>query len=170
DQNCREYLAKKYKFFLAFENSFCNEYITEKFFNTLQYNVIPVVLGGGDYSKYVPKSAFINIIEYRNLEELAKYMTFLSSNQTAYSEFFKWKKFIEFDKIERSFTHYCEMCIKLQLEEFIGIQHKIFENHSKFFKIEKNCNGIKLNEIDGKTNLKLDSSSEFLKMRYLESI
>jgi hypothetical protein len=28
--NCREFLANKYLFFLAFENSLCNDYITEK--------------------------------------------------------------------------------------------------------------------------------------------
>ena len=30
-----------YKFYLAFENSICPDYVTEKFFNILQYNVIP---------------------------------------------------------------------------------------------------------------------------------
>jgi len=41
DQNCREYISKKYKFFLVFENSICRDYITEKFFNTLKYDIIP---------------------------------------------------------------------------------------------------------------------------------
>ena len=51
--DCREIVASEYKFFLAFENSFCAEYITEKFFNTLKYTTIPVVLGSGDYSRFV---------------------------------------------------------------------------------------------------------------------
>ena len=41
DQNCREYISKNYKFFLVFENSLCRDYITEKFFNTLRYDIIP---------------------------------------------------------------------------------------------------------------------------------
>ena len=51
--DCRAILAEEYKFFLTFENSVCEDYITEKFFRTLQYNTIPVVRGGGNYSKFV---------------------------------------------------------------------------------------------------------------------
>ena len=51
--NCRAVLSQKYKFLLAFENSFCKEYITEKFFETLQYDIIPVVMGSGQYDYYV---------------------------------------------------------------------------------------------------------------------
>lgn len=51
--SCKEILAAKYKFLLAFENSICKDYITEKFFDILNYNVVPVVLGGGSYSRHV---------------------------------------------------------------------------------------------------------------------
>ena len=34
-----------YKFYFAFENSLCDDYITEKFFNMLKHNIVPVVLG-----------------------------------------------------------------------------------------------------------------------------
>jgi hypothetical protein len=51
--NCKEIIGTEYKFFLAFENSYCKDYITEKFFHMLSYNIIPVVLGGGNYSQFV---------------------------------------------------------------------------------------------------------------------
>jgi hypothetical protein len=51
--DCKEYLVSEAKFYLAFENSVCDEYITEKFFDTLKHNIVPVVLGGGDYELHV---------------------------------------------------------------------------------------------------------------------
>lgn len=54
--NCKEHVAKEYKFYFAFENSICKDYITEKFFDILQFDIIPVVHGGGDYEFYVRNS------------------------------------------------------------------------------------------------------------------
>ena len=42
-------INNNYYFYLAFENSLCDEYITEKFFRTLNYNTVPVVMGGPRY-------------------------------------------------------------------------------------------------------------------------
>lgn len=50
---CVKAIAKRYKFYLAFENSKCNGYITEKFFQTFNYDMIPVVMGAGPYDYYV---------------------------------------------------------------------------------------------------------------------
>lgn len=165
--DCREFLAKRYKFFLSFENSICKEYVTEKFFNTLNYDTIPIVLGAGEYSKFVPKSAFINLMNYPSIGQFAEYLMYLSLNQTAYSEYFKWKQYVHIDKTRRAFTHYCEMCIGLQMEEFTGIKHKVFINHSKLFKLQDNCHAIKIENINGNHFLRLENNA--VKMSYLES-
>jgi hypothetical protein len=51
--DCREYVGAKYKFYFAFENSNCKDYITEKFFMMLKYDIVMVVFGAGNYSRYV---------------------------------------------------------------------------------------------------------------------
>ena len=50
---CKEIIYHEYKFYFAFENSICEDYITEKFFLTLLRPIIPVVLGAGPYDYYV---------------------------------------------------------------------------------------------------------------------
>ena len=53
-EQCKYFIAKEYKFYFSFENNICKDYVTEKFLTILKlYPIIPVVLGGADYSYYV---------------------------------------------------------------------------------------------------------------------
>ena len=45
----------KYKFFLAFENSFCTDYISEKFFRYLSADLVVVARASNDYKVRVIK-------------------------------------------------------------------------------------------------------------------
>ena len=38
-------LSRNYKFYLSFENSLCEDYVTEKLSRSLQDSVLPVVMG-----------------------------------------------------------------------------------------------------------------------------
>jgi alpha-1,3-fucosyltransferase len=53
-KDCYALLATKYKFFLAFENSHCRDYVTEKMFEALRYPWVPIVHGGANYSVMAP--------------------------------------------------------------------------------------------------------------------
>ena len=117
---CRRLLADRAKFYFAIENSNCDDYITEKFFETLRRDTIPVVLGGGEYAKFVPRSGFINAMDFKSPADLADYMLYLDRNKTAYNAYFKWKRYVNFrDEKERVATGFlCEMCIRLHLEDY----------------------------------------------------
>lgn len=48
---CYRMAESKYKFYLSFEDAICKDYATEKFFSIFGgLNLIPVVLGGANYS------------------------------------------------------------------------------------------------------------------------
>lgn len=51
-ERCLKYLENKYYFYLAFENSCSDDYITEKAASALKYSTVPIVYGGVNYSRY----------------------------------------------------------------------------------------------------------------------
>ena len=85
-------LLKRYKFFLAFENSFCIDYISEKYWETLlDGNAVPIVMGGAEYSKVAIPKSFIDVMDFDSVEDLANYIKYLDENDEAYNEYHAWK-------------------------------------------------------------------------------
>ena len=56
------------QFYLAFENSLCGDYITEKFWKVLSYNVVPVVLNGVNMTRVAPPHSYIDIKDFASVE------------------------------------------------------------------------------------------------------
>ena len=79
-----------YKFYLSFENSVCLDYVTEKVFRWSDYDVVPVVYGFGHENLGIPPDAYINLLNFESLKDLADYLMYLDSNDTAYNEYFRW--------------------------------------------------------------------------------
>lgn len=53
NEECHAVVESDYYFYLAFENSLCEDYVTEKILTALKHYAVPVVYGGADYSRYV---------------------------------------------------------------------------------------------------------------------
>lgn len=141
--DCKVIIAQKYKFFFAFENSMCKDYITEKFFIILRFNIIPVVLGAGEYDMFIPKSGYINVKDYKSPKELADYLLYLDRNRTAYNSYFKWKKHIikTYDGIFAA--EICEFCIKAHLNDVNKIDtNKVIKDFSTYWNSANDCKPI----------------------------
>ena len=110
---CMQDLERNYKFYLAFENSVCDDYVTEKLYRTLAYEIVPIVYGGADYRKLSPPNSYINILDYESPKSLAAHLKHLSANDSAYEAFFQWKPYWKFignnDFLRRGFCRLCEM-------------------------------------------------------------
>ena len=112
--NLKEYISTNYKFYLGFENSFCDEYMTEKFFNYYKMDLITIVRGRGDYNKYLPKGSFINTADFSSIKGLAKFLHELGSNEEEYIKYLKIKD--KYKVYERDFMYRdaaCNICEKL---------------------------------------------------------
>ncbi|XP_045120149.1 alpha-(1,3)-fucosyltransferase C-like [Portunus trituberculatus] len=111
---CLEMLEKDYKFYFSFENSLCQDYVTEKFFNAMTVNVIPVVYGFGNYSAIAPPHSYINALDFPTPRKLADFLLYLDGNDTAYNEYFWWKPYYHqtHDWAKKSMA-FCELCERL---------------------------------------------------------
>ena len=72
-EECDRFI-KKYKFYLAFENSFCRDYLTEKVWQIFERNQIPVVAASRTTCELLPENSYLNVFDYPTLESLANKM------------------------------------------------------------------------------------------------
>jgi len=123
--DCYLMVSLGYKFVLAFENSICEDYVTEKLFNNLRLNVIPIVFGGANYSLFAPPKSYINAREY-NPQELAEYLQLLDGNDTLYNEYFAWKSkyYIE---AHNGVPLACDLCAQAHNPNW-AVEKKVYEH------------------------------------------
>ena len=103
----------RHRFYLSFENSLCQDYITEKFFKVLlsdQY-LIPVVMGGEsieDYLQVAPPDSFIHVENFTSIEQLAEYLKFVASDADSFNRHHKWRE--TFKSVPGVPLPACELC------------------------------------------------------------
>ncbi len=106
--NCDNMLRSDYKFYLSFENSWCPDYVTEKFYRPMMFDTVPIVMGGANYSKFAPPNSFINARDFNSPRELADYILLLNSTDTMYAKYFEWKT--DYEIILSDNSGLCDLC------------------------------------------------------------
>mmetsp|Transcript_15012 Transcript_15012/g.29271 ORF Transcript_15012/g.29271 Transcript_15012/m.29271 type:complete len:520 (-) Transcript_15012:182-1741(-) len=99
-------LAAKYKFYLAFENTILDGYVTEKLMKTLSFGPIPIYMGAPDVFNITTRRSFINVHDFASPKDLADYLLYLTNNQTAYDEYHLWRTLPPEDAFD---TNYLQM-------------------------------------------------------------
>jgi hypothetical protein len=89
----------------------------------------------------MPKSGYINALDFKSPKLLADYLQYLDKNKTAYNSYFKWKRHISFQSTGFGFNPFCSMCIKLHLEERFGIEKKVMTDIRDYWSRPKICKG-----------------------------
>ncbi|XP_050076119.1 alpha-(1,3)-fucosyltransferase C [Anopheles maculipalpis] len=106
---CEQMLDTVYWFYLSFENSLCVDYVTEKLYNALSHNIVPVVFGGADYNRFMPPGSYIDVQDYGTVNELVDYLRYLVDNPSEYIRYFWWKEHYALENT----NSYCDLCTKL---------------------------------------------------------
>ena len=127
-----------YKFYLAFENSVCNDYMTEKLYRTMRMGgIIPVVLGGANYSQLVPPHSVINVMDYSSPRALAEFLYKLDRNDTLYNEYFQWQ--YHYVAVQEEIC-WCRLCKYLHAN--IN-QTKVYGNIRHWYSVAERCRKFK---------------------------
>ena len=136
--SCAQEMAS-YKFYLAFENAFCHDWVTEKYWRTVTQNIVPVVMGANyDKGAAIPGS-FIDVSDFNSIKELADYLLYLDKNDDEYNKYFAWKTKYG---LERG-SFYCTVCHELNSEKFLKKSQVVLsEAHS----VKNNCVRYKYRE------------------------
>ncbi|ELU08205.1 hypothetical protein CAPTEDRAFT_110767 [Capitella teleta] len=115
DGDCLRMIGDKYNFYLAFENSFCKDYVTEKFFKMLHLDTIPIVRGGASYEKHSPRRWYINTKDFKSPRKLALHLKRLISRPKLYAQFMKDKERFHSEAFFgiRHLPSWCNLCKKL---------------------------------------------------------
>ena len=126
---CYEQIAQTYRFYLSFENSNCRDYVTEKFYEILSRDIVPVVLGGANYRMLAPTHSFIDASSYTP-RQLARYLHRLTRDDKLYNQYFWWKEHYEVQAGAKHMARraFCDVCQQLHEDATLKIYAKVGEH------------------------------------------
>ncbi|CAL4091029.1 unnamed protein product [Meganyctiphanes norvegica] len=136
-------LLNQYKFYLAFENTNCDEYLTEKvWWNAIEKGAVPVVLGSNKevYKKLLPPGSFIYVEDFKTPKELAKHLSYVASNREAYNRYHAWRRKFkvvnEHGYFASAVYHYCRICEALNYND---PRTQVYNHLEDFWHKDKHC-------------------------------
>ncbi|KAL7572492.1 hypothetical protein ACA910_000318 [Epithemia clementina (nom. ined.)] len=169
NQSIWDRVERDYKFYLGFENAFCNDYVTEKLFARM-HKMVVIVLGQADYRRIAPPHSYINIwgndgnddndknnnndddqLLVWHPQKLAAFLQRLSSNPTEYLSYFWWqdhytlwpKSFAKADRLTNFAQAFCRLCQRLHEENDPAVAeaqpHSSYQNISVWWKQKGQC-------------------------------
>jgi hypothetical protein len=85
-------LMSEYKYYLAFENTIQEGYITEKLFFVLNIPVVPIYYGALNAPNVTKVPSYIRVNDFATPKELAAYLMHLEDHPEEYMRYHAWRK------------------------------------------------------------------------------
>jgi hypothetical protein len=100
---------RRYKFYLAFENSLKKGFISERYWEALMSGTIPVYLGPPDIKNYEPAlGSILYINDFNTTKDLANEIIRISSDSDIYDKMVEWKTTVPSDNFLMAIDYTCE--------------------------------------------------------------
>ncbi|KAK5986812.1 Fucosyl transferase [Trichostrongylus colubriformis] len=115
-------LIATHRFYISFENSLCNDYITEKFYSRISQLLVPVVVKRRIYEAAdIPPGSFVALDDFNSIKELGNYLNFLRKNDTEYLRYFEWIKHYRLPSTYKS-NALCKLCEDIHRKEAFVVE------------------------------------------------
>ncbi|ELU05616.1 hypothetical protein CAPTEDRAFT_145523 [Capitella teleta] len=134
--NCISDFLEKYKFYLAFENSYCENYYTEKVVKTTRVKTIPVVLGLPNYTEIFGAGTHVNARDFPSPKDLATHLHKLSDDDEAYNGIMRQKLHMKCTHNYQITDMFCDLC--KTLHNRIGQRHTVPDVRT-IWGVKENC-------------------------------
>ncbi|KAI5640930.1 glycosyltransferase family 10 (fucosyltransferase) c-term domain-containing protein [Phthorimaea operculella] len=115
---CDQMLRSDFHFYLAFEEQLSEDFVSDNVLRAYNNFVIPIVLGGANYTRFLPEGSYINTIDYDDMCSLAQVIYELLNDFERYVEYFKWTNHYTFRRVTEDphTDHLCRICEMLNDE------------------------------------------------------
>ncbi|XP_063235545.1 4-galactosyl-N-acetylglucosaminide 3-alpha-L-fucosyltransferase FUT6-like isoform X2 [Bacillus rossius redtenbacheri] len=140
-QDCAK--LRGYKFYLAFENSNCREYSTEKvWWNAYHKGSVPVVMGASreDCRRLLPPGSYVHVDDFPSPRALALHLLQLSEDPARYNALFAWRRAFrvlnEHGYFQSPVHHYCRLCEALNYND---PRPKTYRRMEDFMSVRRDC-------------------------------
>ncbi|KAI6198520.1 Fucosyl transferase [Aphelenchoides besseyi] len=134
DQECMKEKLRDYRFYIAFENNVCEDYITEKFYR-IKNLILPLVLNDSIYRDLAPENSYIAVDTFKNISGLAEYLQFLMEDDEAYLQHFAWTRDYSLRRPALFSRSYCDICRNAHDTNF----HRVYEDIAEWFSPKRRC-------------------------------
>ncbi|KAI6230035.1 Glyco-tran-10-N domain-containing protein [Aphelenchoides fujianensis] len=134
DDQCFTSLQRQHFFYLAFENSVCPDYVTEKFFR-MKDLIVPVVLNRLSVPENVPSYAFIAVDDFATVQEFVDYLFRVIKDRQLYKSYFAWTKhFRRTNRVREALDPGCQLCrmaVEKERHQLADIRQFLSHNQCK---------------------------------------
>ncbi|KAF9788998.1 hypothetical protein SFRURICE_008669, partial [Spodoptera frugiperda] len=141
--HCLRLLRNKYYFYLSFENSLSDDYVTEKLLHPLRFHTVPIVYGGANYTRFVPDGAYLNV-RTLGINTLVKKIVAAIHDPNIYHDYFKWTNHYSYHHpVESPETDpYCVLCKALNDNHLVKTT-SMYEKFTKWWNANTCEDGVR---------------------------